>query len=143
MNLQTLQEKIIELNQMIQPILCELGCLEHTPPTVEWDEENPNECMIHDELQGILSHLSYIQYVVDYLQKPVTHEGILIHDSNGKHMIGDVELTDEDCIEVLRFDEAAGKLKWKRIYLEDSMDLIGQKARIRGKGYGDNQRIVQ
>ena len=73
-------EKMLELNELLTSIMEESGYNEtYDLLAIEWDETNPNDCMLYSELFGVLQHLDYVHQVLDYLGKPISHEGILCY----------------------------------------------------------------
>lgn len=142
MNIQTLKERMLSLNELLTSIMEESGYNETADLlAVEWNENDPNECMLYAELFGLLQHLDYVHSVLNYLGKPITHEGILTFNRNNKYEIGNYELNEGDTLEVLEQDDYTKKYVWEEThvpYVDNPQELFkslvaeGKKARIRG-----------
>lgn len=72
MNIKTLEEKLLVLDVEIRNIIKEIGYAQKLEiPYLEFDKENPEDCMMYKEFCTIFSHLDYIHTKLDYLQKSV------------------------------------------------------------------------
>nr|WP_300837752.1 hypothetical protein [uncultured Acetatifactor sp.] len=141
MNINTLMKKMLELNELLTSIMEESGYNEtYDLLAIEWDETNPNDCMLYSELFGVLQHLDYVHQVLDYLGKPISHEGILCYGGNGKYELDGIELKEGERVEVLEEDEFTNHIKWQEIYipyennlkeLPESLSVVGKRVRIR------------
>ena len=79
MDLKTLKNKLTALDQIAREIARKSGYtnLSNDLEYVKWDLQNPDEAFLHDEIRGILNVLDFFHYRLHYLQKNITHEGIL------------------------------------------------------------------
>ena len=132
MTIKTLKKKLIELNQMIGPILQESGYLETADLlSVKRNTSNPDENFLYDEFFGLLSHLGYIYSVLTYIEKPVTHEGIMQLSQGEKYELDGLEIAEEDVIEILEADYYTKGNRWVTTTAKRNHDLLGKTARIR------------
>ena len=92
MDIKMLKDKLLELSKEIKPLIHETdrrGTDNLFP--IEYDDNNPDELFWYQEFSGLLTHLHYINWVMDYLQKPVIHQGIIRVSEDGKYVL-DVHL---------------------------------------------------
>lgn len=132
MDLETLKNKITDLDLKAEEIRKECGysTLSSSMEHVALDVEDPDACFLYHELRDILHVLSFVHYKLDYLQKPITHEGILQYNKKGYELDG-VKLRYECRIEILVTDEDTHTSKWELHYLTDHSKIGGMRARIR------------
>ena len=141
MNIETLKKKMLVLNESLTSIMEENGYSETADLlSVEWNEKDPNECMLHDELFGLFQQLDCVHSVLTYLEKPIIHEGVLTYNRNCRYAIGDYELNEGDILEVLELDEYTKNYVWRETHVprrDNSKEVFkslvseGKKARIR------------
>lgn len=133
MDLETLESKLIALNRTAEEIRKECGYtdLSSSMENVELDGKNPDACFLYHELKDILHVLSFVSYKLDYLQKPIAHEGILQYDKKKGYELNGIKLRYESRIEVLATDEDTQNSKWELHYLTDHSNIGGMRARIR------------
>lgn len=132
MNLQSLKEHLLKLDQLSESICQEAGYPQiNNPPQIEWNPDDPDETMMYDEFRIILCHLLYIHRTLDYLQKPVIHSGRLHKDRSGRYTLDRISLKHGMPVEVYSFDHESQQHKWKLRYLESSSHLQGLAARFR------------
>ena len=132
MDLETLKTKITDLDLKAEEIRKECGysVSSDSMKHVEWDTKDPDSCFLFHELRDIMNVLGFIHYKLDYLQKPVTHEGILRYNKKGYELDG-IKLRYESRIEVLATDEDTQTSKWELHFLTDHSNLGGMRARTR------------
>ncbi|MCM1044822.1 MAG: hypothetical protein NC417_04875 [Candidatus Gastranaerophilales bacterium] len=142
MEIERLKERLFALNKEIASILEESGYNKSSDlPDTKWDEKDPDDTMLYQEFSELLQHLDYVHGVLDYLEKPVTHEGILTLNQREKYEIDGLELQEGDILEVLTKDPYTKNYIWEECYIPNKHDhpliknLIseGKKARIRGE----------
>lgn len=132
MTITALTKKLFELNKMIAPILQESGYLETADlSSVKRNIANPDDNFLFDEFFGLLTHLGYVYSVLSYMEKPVTHEGIIQISRSDKYELDGVELADEDVIEILEVDHYTKMNTWVMTAVRNSPDLSGRIARVR------------
>lgn len=133
MNLETLKTKITDLDLKADEIRKECGysTLSSSMEHVALDVEDPDACFLYDELKDILNVLDFIHYKLEYLQKDITHEGILQYNKKNGYELNGIKLDYESRIEVLATDENTQNSKWELHYLTDYGNLGGMRARIR------------
>lgn len=131
MDMGTLKEKMYGLNQQIEFILWECGYYKTDDLLVDLKTEDPDENMLYDEFMLLWKHLDYVNCILNYLQKPIFHEGIICLNQDGRYMLDGVELCHNDMVEVYVFDQKRKKYTWERLHFKDGEKLNGMKARIR------------
>ncbi|MCI9143150.1 MAG: hypothetical protein HFH87_11110 [Lachnospiraceae bacterium] len=132
MTINALKKTLLELNQMIAPILQESGYLDTADLlSVKRNTVNPDDNSLYDEFFGLLTHLGYVYSVLSYIEKPVTHEGIIQLSRGEKYELDGVELVDEDVIEILEMDHYIKMNRWVTTTVRNNQDLPGRMARIR------------
>ena len=142
MNIQTLFEKLQEINKLLLPIIEESGFKEYADLlTTDWNETNPNDCMLYNSIFDLMNHLSYVNHVVSYLEKPISHEGILTYNKNEKYEVDGIELCEGDRLEVLGISDITNRYEWKieRFSYRNKTQTMfrsfvsdGKRVRIRG-----------
>lgn len=133
MDLKTLEKKLIALDQASKGIQDECGytALSNSMKNVELDNKDPDSCFLYHELKDILNVLDFVHYKLDYIQKPITHEGVLQYNKKKGYKLDGVKLDYESRIEVLAVDEQTQTSKWELRYLTTHSNIDGMKARIR------------
>lgn len=133
MDLKTLENKLIALDKASKDIREECGytALSNSMENVELDSKDPDSHFLYHELRDILNVLSFVSYKLEYLQKPITHEGTLHYDRKIGYELDGKKLPYESRIEILVTDEDTQNLKWELHYLTDHSKIDGMSARIR------------
>lgn len=132
MTIRALKKALMELNRMLAPILQESGYLETADlSSVKRNIANPDDNFLFDEFFGLLTHLGYVYSVLSYMEKPVTHEGIIQISRSDKYELDGVELADADVIEILEVDHYTKMNKWVMTAVRNNRNLSGKIARIR------------
>lgn len=132
MTIKALNKALMKLNRMLAPILQESGYLETADlSSVKRNIANPDDNFLFDEFFGLLTHLGYVYSILSYMEKPVTHEGIIQISRSDKYELDGVELADEDVIEILEVDHYTRMNKWVMTAVRNSPDLSGRIARVR------------
>ncbi len=72
---------------------------------LEYDNTNPDELMMLDELRSTLTKLEEISHTINYLSKPIKMEGVLHKNSNGRYEIKGHEFSSGCGIEYLAIDD--------------------------------------
>lgn len=78
MDVQMLKDKLLELNEKIEKILRETkyhGNDNLLP--IEYDGNNPDDIFWYQELRELLTHLHYINWMMNYLQESVMCQGVI------------------------------------------------------------------
>lgn len=128
MNIKELELKILELDKEIKKLLEENNFFNsENLETVTYDNTDLNDCMLHKEFRLILSKLEYVHFIITYLQKPVRQEGMV----DEKHELNGIKLSEENAIEIIKYDEVIKAYAWHPTVLEECQNLKGMKARIR------------
>lgn len=140
MKIEGLKEQLLTLNKSIAFVLEESGYNKSSDlPDTEWNVKDPNDYMLYHELSDLLQRLDYIHRILNYLEKPVTHEGILTLNQNERYEVDGLELREGDILEVLVLDQYTKNYIWEESYIPGRNDyqvmksLVseGRKARIR------------
>ena len=92
----------------------------------DWENvimENPNdpdETFTRDNVVSILNKLDEINNKLDYLQKPIKEEGVLIKNSGDRYQIGNdgYEFTSGSTVEVLVYDDWYERENWVKTRVE-------------------------
>ena len=136
MDLKTLKNKLTALDQIAREIARKCGYtnLSNDLEYVKWNLQNPDEAFLHDEIRGILNVLDYVHYRLHYLQKNITHEGILQYNRKKGYVLDGVRLHADDEIEVLVLDKKTKNHKWMLYYLGENSKFVGKRVRIRKEG---------
>lgn len=133
MDLNTLENKLIALDRTAEEIRKECGYtdLSNSMENVELYSKDPDSHFLYHELRDILNVLSFVSYKLEYLQKPIAHEGILHYNKKKGYELDGVKLRYESRIEILVTDEDTQNRKWEMRYLTDHSNIDGMRARIR------------
>lgn len=132
MRIEELKEKLFVLNGMIRLILKESGFDNHHDLPVYYDETNKDECMLYRTFSDIMTHLSYSNMFLDYLEKPVKQEGIITVNRLGHYKLNRYTIKKWSCLEILQQeDEENPNPSWKLILVGDIYKLEGVHARLR------------
>lgn len=136
MTIRSLKKALMELNRMLAFILQKSGYLETADlSTVKRSTANPDDNFLFDEFFGLLTHLGYVYSVLSYMEKPVTHEGIIQISRSDKYELDGIELADEDVIEILEVDHYTKMNKWVMTAVRNNRNLSGKIARIRNNDF--------
>lgn len=141
MNISELKAKIIQADWRIKDVLRDSGYLQYGEmEDVEYDSTDPEQAFLATELQRMLSSLDYVHSMLQYIQLPIEHEGILHMQPNGRYHCDGIELTCGSPLEILITNDDGGQ-EWVASRLEANsgyyfvakpgLQLEGQKARIR------------
>lgn len=71
---------------------------------IDYDDNDPEDLMLIDELQDMLSKLKDISHTISYLNRPIKKEGILRKTANGRYELNGHEFTCGSGIEYLTND---------------------------------------
>jgi hypothetical protein len=77
-----------------------------------FDEQDPNEIELRDELENYLESLKDATDRLLYLRKPITHEGAITQAENGRLQVDGVQLTSGRRIELLLYDFINEREEW-------------------------------
>lgn len=102
--------EVEELNLKIKQVLCHAEFENYEDlSALEYNNTNPDELMMLDELRSILTKLEEISHTINYLSRPVNKEGTLHKNSNGRYEMKGHEFSSGCGIEYLawhcRYDE--------------------------------------
>lgn len=134
MDIKELYKKSLLIKNSIETVLEEIGyCKNLCQANVSYNEENPDECMLFDELYSICTHFDYINVVLNYLQLPIKEEGRLQSDGHKKYFVNQTELKCGDVVEILLMDLNTYTFRWNILrYQNHNYDrYINEPARIR------------
>ena len=109
---------------------------------ISYDEENPEERLIENEVYAILEKAYKLRARISYLSAEISTEGILHKKENGRYELNSIELTCGHGIEVFMYDECSYRYDWYITRIEHNgqdyyavghseVCLEGIKARIR------------
>ncbi|PET53638.1 hypothetical protein CN514_18730 [Bacillus sp. AFS001701] len=115
-NIKELQKELFELTYKIERIL---SMVDDQPDNIDYDPNNPDECMLYYKYRSMIDKLSDINYELNYLKRPIKEEGALYKQSNGKYTInGDYEFSSGSRIEVLVYDDLDEREEWVSTRIE-------------------------
>ena len=117
-NINDMIKEFYQLNASIKNVLADtrykdLGDLSG----ISLDYENADQLFLLDEAYTILSQLQDIAADIDYLRKPVVHQGTLHRNSSGRYEIDDLELTSGYIVEYLDHDDFHATFNEKGEYI--------------------------
>ena len=72
---------------------------------LEYNNINPDDLMLLDELRSILTKLDEISHIINYLSRPIKKEGILHKNRNGRYEMECHEFSSGYGIEYLATDD--------------------------------------
>ena len=109
---------------------------------ISYDEENPEERLIENEIYMILEKSYELRSKISYISAAIKEEGILHKNENGRYELNGHELTCGNCIEVYIFEECSYRYEWDITRIEHNgqdyyavghsgVCLEGIKARVR------------
>lgn len=131
MKIEELKEKLYALNGIIRIILKECEYDKHYDLAVDYNESNADECMLYKTFSDILTHLSYSNMFLEYLEKPIKQEGIITVNRLGHYKLNRFTIKRGDCIEVLQQGDEEDADFWNLIIFGDIYKIEGKYARIR------------
>lgn len=135
-----LMNEVSELEPLIQQIIKHSGFENYGDLSeLDFDKTSANDLFIVDELYKILDKLTDISSSINYLNRPITAEGVLHKNKNGRYEFNDIELS---CGYVIEYLSTDNRPKWitSRIehngtdyYIVDNKDITleGLHVRIR------------
>ena len=143
MKIEDLTKELYNLNRSIKEITTTTGFYEwENLEEVEADKDNPEQLLLLEEYKRVIGKLDEVNRALDYLKRPITIEGELLLQNNGRYTIGDTELTSGKPLEVLIYDEYEELYRWLASRIESNSKgyyivgydgvINGLKARIRG-----------
>ncbi len=144
MDIQMLEKKLTGISRMLGAVLRQSGYQDTDDLLlVKYDTDSPDDILLYEAYMGIFSHLKEAYSVLNYLQKPVIHEGIVEYSWNG-YVLDGIELADEDMFEVLERDEYTGRWKWVLASICEyfETDYEGMRARVRGERWIDGRHDI-
>lgn len=129
MSIEELKEKLFAVNGIIGLILKESGYYNSYDLCCDYDTSSKEECMLYSTFSDIMSHLSYSNMMLEYLQKPVKKEGIITKARKG-YKLDKIKIKEGDCLEILEKSEEDSE-KWHLIICGNVHKIEGMYARIR------------
>ncbi len=137
MDVQMLKGKLLELNKKIEMILRETNYRgnDNLLP-IGYDGNNPDDIFLYHELRELLTHLHYINWMMNYLQEPVMCQGIIRISENGKYMLDGIEIKGDDIFEVFETESSTKASHWRRTCADSRLNFDGRLARLRGEKWG-------
>ena len=117
-NINDMIKEFHQLNASIKNVLADtrykdLGDLSE----ISLDYENADQLLLLDEAYTILNQLQSVSADIDYLRRPVTHQGTLHKNSSGRYEIDDLELTSGHIVEYLAHDDSHATFNEKGEYI--------------------------
>lgn len=115
MNIKQAFERMTEMNYEAKRFLKEI---KYEPcddlSGVEYDNNNPEDMLLRDELRSVCDHLDSIRRTINYLNRGIVKQGVLTRNARKRYEIdGDgYEYTSGDGIEFLYYDDFDEKKKW-------------------------------
>lgn len=144
MDVKELGGSLNNLKGSIRKILIDTGHLKYGEIEVSSDKNNPEEKFLLDQYKEVVQSLSKTYSILEYLEKPISHEGTLTKNDSGRYEIDSfTELTSGSSIEFFIYDEYDECEKWIASRIEyttgdyymygyKDIQLQGLKVRIRG-----------
>lgn len=101
-----IMNEVEELNLKIKQVLYHAEFENYEDlSALKYDNTNPDELMMLDELRSMLMKLEEISYTINYLRRPIKKEGILHKNSNGRYGMKGHEFSSGCGIEYLTTDD--------------------------------------
>lgn len=87
---------------------------------VEYDRENPEQNFKADNYLRVLDLLGDVDSILEWLEKPIVAEGVLVKNAGGRYQIDgtDVEFTSGRPLDVWHYDDWKEKEVWTRSRVE-------------------------
>ena len=105
-NIKDIFNEVEELNLKIKQVLYHAEFENYEDlSALEYDNANPDELMMLDELRSMITKLEEISHTINYLSRPIKMEGILRKNSNGRYEIKGHEFSSGCGIEYLATDD--------------------------------------
>lgn len=105
-SLEELVKEINNLNPAFKKILSVYDYGSDDLSGIEYDENNPEQLFILDEMQTILEKLGSISHTLQYLNRPIKGQGRLHKNSQGRYQLPDgYEFSSNSSIEYLATDD--------------------------------------
>lgn len=105
-NIKDIFNEVEELNLKIKQVLYHAEFENYEDlSALEYDNTNPDELMILDELRSMLTKLDDISHTINYLNRPIKKEGMLHKNRNGRYEINGHEFSSGCGIEYLATDD--------------------------------------
>ena len=134
---------LVKLNYDISHLLSEACFSEYDDfSDVDFDDSDPEECLLHDELSAIMSQLVSISTTINYLKLPVTGEYILYRNADNRYECERHIFHCGDPIEICLYNELYDRYEWVISRIEANKDyyvvghsgasLDGARVRFRG-----------
>lgn len=143
MDVKELGEKLNSLKSSIRNILGDTGQLKYDEVEVTSDKNDPEEQFLLDQYKQAVYSLSKAYSTLKYLEKPITEQGYLTKNKNGRYVMNyDTEFTSGSPIEFLIYDDWDNCEKWVAsriehtdgdyyIYGHKEVQLQGLRVRVR------------
>ena len=113
-NIKEIMNEVFELNAKIKQLISHAEYEQYDDLSgLKYDDENPDDLMMLDELKTLFSRLDDISHTINYLNRPIKEEGFLHKNRNGRYEINGHELSSGCGIECLITDD------WHFKYDED------------------------
>lgn len=98
--------EVEELNLKIKQVLYHVEFENYEDlSALEYDNTNPDQLMMLDELRGILTKIEEVSHIINYLSRPIKKEGILHKNRNGRYEVENYEFSCGSSIEYLAIDK--------------------------------------
>lgn len=121
MDVKDLGKELASLENEIRKILSRTGTLEYNEINISSDKENPQEQFLKNEYANAVDLLHEVYSNMEYLDKPIRHEGKLYKNEFGRYELSDsVVFTSGNLIEFLFYDTFDECNRWVKSRIEHS-----------------------
>ena len=146
MKLDDLRKELNLLNGKMKEILRKSGYEDYGDVEVDFNQDSPDEVQLAMEYRSIVGKMDELSHALSYFMRPVTHEGKLRMNRNGRYELDGRELTSGSGVEVLLYDDCMERWEWCASRIESkpdgmyylvgksTLDLEGVTARLRERG---------
>lgn len=105
-DMKVIMSEIYELDEQMRQILCQAQyAMCDDLSALEYNDADPDELFMLDELRKIMSRMDDITHTLSYLRQPIKAEGTLHMNANGRYEVQGIELSSGCGIEYLATDD--------------------------------------
>lgn len=113
MNINELMKSLSELNYDFKNLVNKTGIEKYDDLSgVEADWNNPEQCLLVEELRNVMLKISEASGTISYLCKPINGEYVLHKNNRGRYECEVREYTCGRCIEYYAYDDWNGYYRW-------------------------------
>lgn len=112
MSIKTAQEAVDAVVEAVIRAINKTGYNDLDALDCIFNEQDPNEIELRDELENYLESVLDATNRLLYLRKPITHEGAIRRAENGRLQVDGIELTSGRRIELLLYDFINERQEW-------------------------------